>query len=222
MIVINVKSNGNKEEFEKFHKDTNSALVGSPAFVNNEIIVSPIDEDGKSFTIIIGNESGKDLEFTMEMPAETKIYDASNKSMITEISGREIIWLDRHSGDMSLIAIYDEISRRFHMFKYKITHIPSPVGGNFGKAESKIYCGYIAKEGDEKVTVDNIKDILERNDKFNKLYLWGSFPNMFELPNFCSDSASHAYLNIKQQAKLYDVPDIIIDTFEKAIAVRNQ
>lgn len=64
MIQITFK-NDNKEELEKLNYKVNAALVGSPAFINNEVLVSAVEDD--TFSLIVGIDNEDDI--AIEVPA---------------------------------------------------------------------------------------------------------------------------------------------------------
>lgn len=64
MIVLNIKCK-NPEEMAKFRDRMCEALVGSPAFKNNEIAVCDFTDLDKAFSIFIGNSNDHDVEYNL-------------------------------------------------------------------------------------------------------------------------------------------------------------
>lgn len=64
MIVLNIKCK-NPEEMAKFRDRMCEALVGSPAFINNEIAVCDFPGLDKAFSVFIGNSNDHDVEYDM-------------------------------------------------------------------------------------------------------------------------------------------------------------
>jgi hypothetical protein len=64
MIVLNIKCK-NPEEMAKFRDRMCEALVGSPAFKNNEIAVCDFTDLDKAFSIFIGNSNDHDVEYDL-------------------------------------------------------------------------------------------------------------------------------------------------------------
>lgn len=61
MIVLNIKCK-NHEEMTRFRDRMCEALVGSPAFINNEIAVCDFTDLDKAFSVFIGNSNDHDVE----------------------------------------------------------------------------------------------------------------------------------------------------------------
>ena len=64
MIVLNIKCK-NPEEMAKLRNRMCEALVGSPAFVNNEIAVCDFTDLDKAFSVFIGNSNDHDVEYDL-------------------------------------------------------------------------------------------------------------------------------------------------------------
>ena len=59
-VAINIKCNSPEEMYElreKFHL----GLVGSPAYINSEIVISDLQDD--AFTLIVGNGNDYDVDY---------------------------------------------------------------------------------------------------------------------------------------------------------------
>ena len=64
MIVLNIKCK-NHEEMTRFRDRMCEALVGSPAFIKNEIAVCDSTDLDKAFLVFIGNSNDHDVEYDL-------------------------------------------------------------------------------------------------------------------------------------------------------------
>lgn len=64
MVELVIKSKS-KEEANKLQVTIYEALVGSPAYINSEIVLVDIEEDN-SFVLIVGNSNNRDAAFDAE------------------------------------------------------------------------------------------------------------------------------------------------------------
>ena len=64
MIVLNIKCRS-AEDMPKLRDRMCEALVGSPAFINNEIAVCDFTDYDKAFSIFIGKPNGNDIEYDL-------------------------------------------------------------------------------------------------------------------------------------------------------------
>lgn len=64
MIVLNVKCK-NHEEMVKMRDRMCEALVGSPAFLSNEIAICDFTDLDKAFSMFIGNSNEHDIEYDL-------------------------------------------------------------------------------------------------------------------------------------------------------------
>ena len=60
-MAIRFTIEGNTDNLNRVQDMMHKALVGSPAYINNEILVSPVKDN--QFNLIVGNDNANDVDF---------------------------------------------------------------------------------------------------------------------------------------------------------------
>lgn len=60
-MAIRFTFEGNTDNLNRVQDIMHKALVGSPGYINNEILVSPVKDN--QFNLIVGNDNGRDIDF---------------------------------------------------------------------------------------------------------------------------------------------------------------